>query len=349
MLGNLLPLTTAPTHEVELLDSTWMDDLAMLLQAGNSHELLTRTTTGAATLLDSCLEHALLPNLGRGKTEALLSFRSTGTRKAQYWLFVEEGGTLPLHCRLWPHARLRVTPTYKHLGGLLHRQGCLHKEVKARAAMAWSAFNQRKKQVFASPKISWPDKMVLFDSLVSTVMFYGSGKWPSPPEACKQSLRGALRGMACQMLRPLYTVHEAWHLGTDWVFALLAMPSVDTYLHVHRLRYLLSCISLETREIWALAHWEQRWLAAVADSVEWLWSHTDRGRAYATWGEAWTVWRDEARASPQMEESAPSGPAECRSKGALGSHCAAAPGSPVPTAPAGRSIADDGLAADASY
>ena len=266
--------------------------------SGDSRELLARVTAGTTVLFDSCLEHALLPNLGRGKTEALLSLRSTGARKAQHWLFVEEGGALPLDCRLWPNARLRVAPTYKHLGGLLHHQGRLHKEVKARAAMAWSAFNQRKKHVFASPKIGWSDKMVLFDALVSTVLFYGAGTWPSPDETCKQSLRGALRGMACQMLRPLYSVTEAWHLGSDWVFALLAMPTVDTYLHVHRLRYLLSCISLETREIWALAHWEQHWLAAAAGSVEWLWLHTDRGQTHASWNVAWTFWRAEARTSP---------------------------------------------------
>ena len=60
------------------------------------------------------------------------------------------------------------------------------------------------------------------------------------------TLKGTLRGMSCQMLRPMTA--QAWHLGTDWVFALVGMPSVDTYLHVHRLRYLLSCLVLETKE-----------------------------------------------------------------------------------------------------
>ena len=90
--------------------------------------------------------------------------------------------------------------------------------------------------------------MLLFDTLVATVLFYGCGTWPAPSDACISSLQGALRGMASQMLRPVYTTTQAWHLGPDWVFALLGMPSAETYLHVHRLRYLLSCL----KELWAL-------------------------------------------------------------------------------------------------
>ena len=140
--------------------------------------------------------------------------------------------------------------------------------------------------------------MLLFDTLVATVLFYGCGTWPAPTDACVSSLQGALRGMASQMLRPVYTTTQAWHLGTDWVFALLGMPSASTYLHVHRLRYLLSCLALETKELWALAHWEQSWLSSVASSVEWLWQHTDNGRTRATWQTAWAAWSCEARTSP---------------------------------------------------
>ena len=298
MTGRLQPVEE-PVHDtVELLDSTWMDDLSLMLRAQNSTALLDRLRTGTAVLLDACLEHALLPNLGRGKTEALVMLRSSGTKEARRRLFIEEHGTLPLDCRLWPSARLRITPTYKHLGGILHHRGHLQREVKARTAQAWTAFNQRKQKVFASPAVAPRDKMSLFDTLVATVLFYGCGTWPTPSDACISSLQGALRGMASQMLRPVYTTTQAWHLGTDWVFALLGMPSASTYLHVHRLRYLLSCLILETKELWALAHWEQSWLSSVASSVEWLWQHTDNGSTHATWQIAWASWSCEARTSP---------------------------------------------------
>eukprot|EP00439_Symbiodinium_sp_Y106_P064402 s1484_g10.t1 len=179
MTGRLQPFAE-PVHEtIELLDSTWMDDLSLMLRAQDSIALLDRLCTGTAVLLDACLEHALLPNLGRGKTEALVMLRSSGTKEARRRLFIDEGGTLPLDCRLWPSARLRITPTHKHLGDILHHRGHLQREVKARAAQAWTAFNQRKQKVFASPAVAPRDNMLLFDTLVATVLFYGCGTWTS--------------------------------------------------------------------------------------------------------------------------------------------------------------------------
>ncbi|CAE7453101.1 unnamed protein product [Symbiodinium sp. CCMP2592] len=274
MAGRLTPLPAAPSTTLAVLDATWMDDLSLMFQAPDSAALIRRLRTGASTLLGTCLEHALLPNLSRGKTEALVHLRAKGARQARKELFVENAGTLPLQCRLWPEARLRLTATYIHLGGVLHHQGSLLREVKARE-----------------------DKALLFDSLVATTLFYGSGTWPEPTPDCVQKLTGTLRNMACQMLRPAYSaVAQAWHLGATQ--ALAGLPSATTYLHVHRLRYLLSCIVLGVPEIWALAHWEGVWLQSAAASVEWLWEKTDPDRHYQHWEQAWTAWRDEAKRSP---------------------------------------------------
>ena len=93
MTGRLQPIAE-PVHEtVELLDSTWMDDLSLMLRAQDSTALLDRLCTGTAVLLDACLEHALLPNLGRGKTEALVMLRSSGTKEARRRL--HRGGRYP--------------------------------------------------------------------------------------------------------------------------------------------------------------------------------------------------------------------------------------------------------------
>ena len=113
---------------------------------------------------------------------------------------------------------------------------------RQRAAQAWAAFNLRKKHVFASPHVPWCDKALLFDSLVATTLFYGSGTWPEPT--------GTLRSMACQMLRPRFT-HARRHgnLGTSQVFFLSsgcqALRLICTYIACANL---LSCIVLRTSE-----------------------------------------------------------------------------------------------------
>ncbi|CAE7537022.1 unnamed protein product, partial [Symbiodinium sp. CCMP2592] len=261
MLGRLTPLNRAPTDTIAVLDATWMDDLSLLLQAPDSQTLVQRLRLGASTLLDTCLEHALLPNLKRGKTEALVHLRAKGARHVKRQLFDEFAGTLPLNCRLWPEAKLRLTATYKHLGGVLHHRGSLLREVKARIAQAWTAFNSRKKQIFGSPRVDRREKALLFDSLVATTMFYGSGTWPEPSEECVQKL----------------TEHG------------LPNASADVLLHrglAPRLRYLLSCITLHVPELWALAQ-------SVSESVQWLWDNTAPEHRHSTWEQAWDSWRQE--------------------------------------------------------
>ena len=129
MTGRLQPIEE-PVHEtVELLESTWMDDLSLMLRAQNSAALLDRFRTGTAVLLDACLEHALLPNLGRGKTEALVMLRSSGTKEARRPLHRRRRhpppGLPPVAERQVAHRTDIQTP---RLGGILHHRGHLQRE-----------------------------------------------------------------------------------------------------------------------------------------------------------------------------------------------------------------------------
>ena len=55
--------------------------------------------------------------------------------------------------------------------------------------------------------------------------------------------------MAFSMLRPLYTVEEARHVGAQRALALLGLPSIDTLLHLARLRHLQSCVVVGVAEV----------------------------------------------------------------------------------------------------
>ena len=298
MQNAIYPVSEAPTTELGLSDATWMDDLLLFLMAPDAPTLLRALSFGASSLLDACLQRALVPNLAQGKTEALVHLCHRGSRTARRHLYGDLGGELPLDCRLWQGAVLRTVPTYRHLGGYLQHNGGLAQEIRFRSAQAWDAFRRRKKRLFGSPLVPTQDKSLLFDSLVATVLFYGSGTWPAINERHHQTFTSVLRQMACQMLRPRYTCEEAWHLGTSQALALAGIPQATTYFHVFRLRYLLSCIRLDSREIWALAHWEEGWLSLVRDSLTWL---VDIERGPATPHDvrrAWQDWSTEACAHP---------------------------------------------------
>ncbi|CAE7897283.1 CFDP2 [Symbiodinium sp. KB8] len=53
-------------------DVTWMDDLALLFRSRTADGLVNGVQQIATVLLDECVRAVLMPNLGRGKTEAIL-------------------------------------------------------------------------------------------------------------------------------------------------------------------------------------------------------------------------------------------------------------------------------------
>ena len=301
MTNNIDALECAPDSWIGVTDATWMDDLVMFLTHPDAPSLIRNLKLGASTLLDSCLQRALLPNLTRGKTEAIVHACGPGARKIRSDIFGPGGGSIGLTCRLWDNARLRVVPIYRHLGGYLQHNGGLKQEISFRTSQAWDAFNKRKKKLFQSPLVSDRDKAVFFTSLISTVLFHGLADLAHGPRSQSntlESIDATLRQMACQMLRPHVSIDEAWHLGTAQVLARAGVPRASTYLHVARLRHILACFQLPVPEIWALAHWERHWLSAVRDSIRWMWKFLDGGRHHGTWRAAWDEWRTDCSNHP---------------------------------------------------
>ena len=133
------------------IDVSWMDDLALLVSANSASELISTVSGAAAALLDECLRAMLHPNLDPGKTEALISLAGKDSRKLRSQLFRSAEPNLQVPSILWPSARVRLVPVYKHLGGLLHWSGSLRPELKTRCAQAWQAFRKQRKLVYGSP------------------------------------------------------------------------------------------------------------------------------------------------------------------------------------------------------
>ena len=294
MQGCILPVHTAPSCWLSPMDSTWMDDAALMVQVDKAGDLADAVVRVTSSLVDECLGRALLPNLDRGKTEAIVCPVGRDSRRVKAALFAASSPELPLACVSWPSARLRLVSGYVHLGGKLHFTGALSRELRHRAALAWTAFVAKKKRVFASPLVAQRDKSLLFSSLISTVLMHGAGSWPSLDAKELAILSTALHGMAFHMLRPAYDYEAASRLGGPRALALAGVASAATHLHVARLRHLSSVLALDSREFWAMAHWEQTWLVGVRASLAWMWRLLDGGKAYGSWQAAWADWRQGA-------------------------------------------------------
>ncbi|OLP86094.1 hypothetical protein AK812_SmicGene32832 [Symbiodinium microadriaticum] len=291
MLGEIMPVPAGTSGGLRALDTTWMDDATFLVRADSAEALPAALEATGTAVVSACLSRALLPNLDRGKTEFVVEAVGAGSRDVRTKLFAGQDPGIALRSRLWPEAVIKVVPTYRHLGGMIHHDASLVRELRYRASLAWKAFNLRRKRVFRAPNISRSDKTVLFESLILSILLYGAGTWRTLTAQEAAILETAYLGMCFFMLRPAMTHEEAMHAGGKRVLALLELPSLTTLLHVARLRHLLSCIQTKVPVMWSLLHWQQDWLVAVRSSIEWMWDHIDRGNCTQTWTGAWPSWR----------------------------------------------------------
>ncbi|CAE6969206.1 unnamed protein product [Symbiodinium sp. CCMP2456] len=298
MMANVLHPPEPPTSLLSLLDCTWMDDSALVIQAQTASGLAEQVASTTGALLDSCLGRALLPNLDKGKTEAVVTVVGPGSRKCRAHMFRADPPTMQVDSALWPHAEVRLVAEYRHLGGTVHHSGTMTREIKHRVAMAWAAFNKRRKKIFASPIVCQSDKATLFESLVLSVLLFGAGTWGTLPRQDLAIISTAYHHMAASMLRPRYKVEEARHLGSSRILVLAGLPSIETLLHMARLRHLQSCVSVAAPEFWALVHKEQHWLRAVQSSLSWLWELERPAPDASQWEDQWLSWRGLMCAQP---------------------------------------------------
>ena len=131
-----------------------------------------------------------------------------------------------------------------------------------------------------------------------SVLLYVAGAWTEVEDHGIQLLERAYVAMARCMLQK-HREQEGERISGERVLARLQLPSIRVLLHVARLSYLASFLTLDITCSWALAHAEGRWLRHVAESLQWLWEEVDAGKRHASWQAAWAIWQDAVPKRPR--------------------------------------------------
>ena len=278
------------TPGIGFLDVSWMDDLAIMGACPTARSVPDTLASVAGVVVDTLLSRGMYPNFDRNKTEAIVGLRGAGAQLVRKELLSDIEPRLQISSTHWPQQRVRVVATYKHLGGILHHQGKLVHEVRARTTLAWHSFRKHKRAVFGQKCVRLPDKVVLLQSLVLSVLFYGSGTWGRLEEEPRRRLNRAYVGLGRALLRQHFS-GDVLRLSEERVLAHLGLPGIECWIHFSRLSYLASFVSLDVKEMWALAHCESLWLEEVRHSLEWLWEQVDAGRRTESWCAAWHEWK----------------------------------------------------------
>ena len=283
--------TTDCAERILLCDVTWMDDLSVMAEIRAPADAEAHLSRAWGVLIDSCVRRGLCPNLCKGKTEALLSVHAPGSRSVRRGFLNVPEPTVSAGAAAWPAQRLRVVPSYKHLGGMLHHRGFLSVEVRVRVGCAWSAYRARRKQIFAQRSVPLSDKRPLFVSLIVSVLMYGAGTWTILHPREVRPLAKCYVDIARAILRPHFR-GDVCRLSEDRALRLFGVPSVAICFHVARLTHLAALVTLDLKESWALLHAEGHWLELACVSLQWLWTHVDAGHMHADWQSAWGAWVD---------------------------------------------------------
>eukprot|EP00438_Fugacium_kawagutii_P020670 Skav217593 [mRNA] locus=scaffold3512:108064:122800:- [translate_table: standard] len=252
---------------------TWMDDIAVYLEADNPCQLIDAVRCVASVMHSRCSEKGLQLNMLSGKSEAILRFQGRGSHSAHRTLQMEpvaqklefvSGGTT-LH--------LSLSNAYTHLG---QRQSCamsLDAEISARLARAQNAFQDCRK-LLRRKFLHRACKFVLARSLVFSTLLYAAETWTNltPPLLTKlQSF--VMRIFRCILNRA--NRKDSTHVSDVQVIASVEEPDAEMYIQVARLRHIQKILIDGPHMLTTLLHqqWHDAcsgWFSVAADALRWL-------------------------------------------------------------------------------
>eukprot|EP00438_Fugacium_kawagutii_P003816 Skav230263 [mRNA] locus=scaffold3387:126512:129952:- [translate_table: standard] len=248
------------------LGPTWMDDLAILVSADSSDALVEKTSKILSELLSVCMSHGMSPNLSKGKTEVVMHLTGSGSAFWRQHFFnvggkptldiVSESGVKQVH----------VSPSYKHLGGLVHHTGQGFHEAKQRFAQAHQAYGEHRRLIFANSAFSLSQKLAMLEALVMSKLLYGVETLVLAKPREFDSLNASLIRL---YKRVLGLAHDGHHTNAE-VLARIELPDFQTLQSRARLRYYASIYRNADTKLWGILQHDSSWTTLVRQDLKWM-------------------------------------------------------------------------------
>ena len=186
--------------EATFSDATWADDSSFVTMAEDCECLERQTTQLAETVFNACERHGLQPNTKPDKTVVVTAMRGRGKQHVLKQLFPNSSRTMEIELVDGRRQKLHVQAQYKHLGGILEREGSLQAEARRRLAIAASSFEQHRARILQNTFLDEPTRSTMFRGLV-TATFFNLEIWTSGLDAWKTMVAGyhrLLRRVLCK-------------------------------------------------------------------------------------------------------------------------------------------------------
>ena len=169
--------SAGPLRAQPVLGPTWMDDLCLTVTGKTADSVEQRTGVVAGVLLETCTSFGVTPNLDKGKSEILFTFRGPGSRKLRTKYFSPvQNGKMQIITEYGVHS-ISVVGQYNHLGNLAHHTGVSHKEIRRRIGIGNAAFTAHRRLLFQNPNFTQKRRGELFMTLVHSKISYSMESW----------------------------------------------------------------------------------------------------------------------------------------------------------------------------
>ena len=210
----------------------------------------------------------MTPNVQKGKTEILFSFRGQGSRGLRLrYHSVSHGRTLPVVCEDGV-VGISVVGEYMHLGATCHHSTQSLAEMKRRVAIGHQAFTTHRKLLYHNQAISFAKRCQFFETLVLSKILYGTEIWTMDTQAMSAYFHSAILRLYRRLLRVPPDAHRADHE----ILAESGLHSPEDLLRRQRLRYLVTLCQCSSIVPWGLFHADTQWHDLLLADLDWMYA-----------------------------------------------------------------------------
>ena len=275
-----------PQVKVPFLGPTWMDDLNVCIAADSNLGLERKAGLAMSLLLDQCREMHMEPNLRKGKTEIMFTFRGSRSREFRRKYFSSAQGLTVVGEH--DTVQVSVVSRYLHLGGILHHRDIDRVEVSRRLAIAHQAFTAHRRILYHNCKIQWKKRREIFVTLILSKLVYGLESWTLKSQKVKVQFHSGVMSLYRRLLKLPHDMHITdLHLLTR-----AGLPSPGELLRSSRLRYFGTLHRCGRAANWGVIAEDHDWIALIQDDMQWLWSQVSNTTDLKDPVDHYPVWKD---------------------------------------------------------
>ncbi|CAE7510793.1 unnamed protein product [Symbiodinium sp. CCMP2592] len=210
---------TSPT------EPTWADDVCILFQVVKAQQLEEVLQAIMQVVTTAMQQQGLAANLGAGKTECMLVAHGPGSQTVRRNLLTHAQPSVSFNGPKGP-AKVRLVPSYTHLGCVLRADGNDLPALRHREQQAQSMYGPVRRKLLCNPYLTEREKLEVFRSRILSSFLHGAGLLVLRTKAEQDKFTEVISRFHRGIFRPILSISSTGYSNEEIATILnLALPS----------------------------------------------------------------------------------------------------------------------------